>query len=75
MRFDLVHEPPASVVTERKSYFFWGLVPTVRVDVLSKCPRGVTAIRDGGQSSPFWALGLWSRRTTSYYCRAPSPVS
>jgi hypothetical protein len=70
IRFDVVHEPPAAVVTEQKSYFFWGLVPTRHVDVLAKCPYGVTAITDGGPTGFLPTLGLWSRRPTTYYCRA-----
>jgi len=73
IRFDLVREAPASTVSEQKSYFLWGLLPTRKVDVLSKCPYGVTAITDGGPSSHFPTLGLYSRRATTYYCRAPRP--
>jgi hypothetical protein len=73
MRFELAKEPAGAVVNEDKSFFFWGLVPTVRVDVLDKCPYGVTAIVDGAPSSSLWfpTLGLWSRRSTTYYCRQP----
>jgi hypothetical protein len=73
MRFELAKEPVGAVVNENKSYFFWGLVPTVRVDVLDKCPYGATAIVDGAPGGRIWfpTLGLWSRRSTTYYCRQP----
>ncbi len=70
MRFDLVREPAGAVVHEAKSYFFWGLLPTVRVDVLEKCPYGAVAIVDGAAGGiRFPTLGLWSQRSTTYYCR------
>jgi len=74
MRFELMQELPGAVVTERKSYFLWGLVPTVEVDVLDKCPYGTVAIVDGSDAGgATWVptLGLWSRRATTYYCRQP----
>ena len=74
MRFELVQEPPGAVVTERKSYFLWGLAPTVEIDVLDKCPYGAVAIVDGSKAGgATWVptLGLWSRRATTYYCRQP----
>jgi hypothetical protein len=79
MRFELVAEPAANVVTERKSYFFWGLAPTVDVDVLDKCPAGAAAIRerttflDGLVGVP--TFGIWDMRSTTYYCRAPHHAS
>ena len=74
LRIELVHETPAAVVTETKSYFLWGLVPTRRVDVLAKCPHGATAVSErGGPRLAVPTLGLWSRRTITYYCRGPSP--
>lgn len=72
MRFELVNEPAGTVVTETRSYFFWGLAPTVRVDVLEKCPYGTVTIVDGTPGHVrFPTLGLWSRRSTTYYCRQP----
>src|SRR5438046_10728818 len=74
MRFELVDEPAGEVVREHKSYFLWGLAPTVEVDVLNKCPAGAAALRerttflDGLMSLP--TLGIWSPRSTTYYCRA-----
>lgn len=73
MRFDLAHEPAGAVVTKTNSYFFWGLLPTVRIDVLEKCPHGAVAIVDGTEGAHAWfpTLGLWTRRSTTYYCRQP----
>jgi len=74
MRFELVQEVPGAIVTERKSYFLWGLAPTVEVDVLDKCPYGAVAIVDGSDAGgAVWlpTLGLWTRRATTYYCRRP----
>jgi hypothetical protein len=75
LRFDLVQEPVGDVVTESKSYWFWGLVPTREVDVLDKCPYGAVAIRErtGGSSVVLniLTLGLLSARSTTYECRAP----
>jgi hypothetical protein len=76
MRFDLARERAGSMLVEDRSYFFWGLVPTAKIDVLDKCPLGVVAIREakpaGGPLSWLPTLGLWSRRSTTYYCRAPA---
>ena len=77
IRFELAQEPPGPVVTDRKSFFFWGLVPTAKVDVRDKCPNGTVAIVDGSDAGGApWipTLGLWSRRATTYYCRQ-SPSS
>ena len=77
MRFQLLQEPVGAVVTDTKSYFFWGLAPTVKVDVLDKCPYGAVAIVDGSDQGSIatWlpTLGLWSTRATTYYCRQPPP--
>jgi len=75
MRFELVNEPAAHVITEHKSYFLWGLAPTVDVDVLEKCPNGAAALReqttflDGLAGLP--TLYIWNLRSTKYYCRGP----
>lgn len=74
MRFDLGPGPVGSQVTERHWYFFWGLVPTVRSNVLQKCPTGIVAIREepGERGAIAWlpTLGLWGSRSTTYLCRA-----
>jgi Bor protein len=79
MRFELTPEPAATVVSEHKSYFLWGLAPTVDVNVLDKCPNGAAAIwerttfADGLMSLP--TLGIWSPRSTKYYCRGPQSAN
>lgn len=79
IRFDLARGPVGAEVTERRSYFFWGLVPTARTDVLEVCPAGAVAIRQspGETGALAWVptLGLWSSRTTTYFCRAPEQVA
>jgi hypothetical protein len=79
IRFDLAPGPVGAEVVERRSYFFWGLVPTARTDVLDVCPAGAVAIRQapGETGALAWlpTLGLWSSRTTTYLCRPPDPVS
>jgi hypothetical protein len=74
MRFHLVDEPVGAVVSETNSYFLWGLLPTVGIDVLDKCPYGAVAVVDGAPGQHLWlpTLGLWSRRSTTYYCRQPA---
>ncbi len=77
IRFDLAPGPVESEVTERHWYFFWGLVPTIRRDVLRVCPTGVVAIREspGEQGAIAWlpTLGLWGSRSTTYLCRSEAP--
>jgi hypothetical protein len=73
IRFDISNQPAARVVHERKSFFFWGLVPgNKEVDVRRRCPGGVSAIReqtsftDGLMTVLF--LGIWELRSSWYYC-------
>ncbi len=74
MQFDLARERTGSTLVEQHSYFLWGLVPTAKIDVLKKCPLGAVAIEEGTPAaahlSSLFTLGLWSRRSTTYYCRA-----
>jgi len=76
MRFELSRDRGGPVVVEHQSFFFWGLVPTRRVDVIAKCPFGVAAIVErtdiAGAASWIPTFGLWKRRTTTFYCR-PAP--
>ena len=82
MRFELARGRAGPILVEQHSYFFWGLVPTAKIDVLEKCPLGVIAIKEGKPAAArlSWlpTLGLWSRRSTTYYCRAaaesPTPI-
>ena len=82
MRFDLAQERAGPILVEHHSFFFWGLVPTAKINVLEKCPLGVIAIKEGKSAGArlSWlpTLGLWSRRSTTYYCRAgaepPTPI-
>lgn len=74
MRFEVANEPHARVVYDRKSFFFWGLTPTQEVDVSAHCPSGVAAIREETRFSDGFldviTLGIWSPRSSWYYCLA-----
>ena len=63
-------------IEENKSFFFWGLTPDMRIDVLEKCPHGAASIKeettfDNGLASVL-TLGIWTPRKTTYYCIAES---
>jgi len=73
IRFDLSNQPASKVVHERKSFFFWGLVPANReVDVRRHCPAGAAAIREQTSLTDglftFLSLGIWELRSSWYYC-------
>lgn len=65
---------PAPVV-DRKSFWLFAMYPLRDVDVRVFCPEGVSAIAekttfsDGLFSS--LTLGIYSPRTSYYYCRLP----
>jgi hypothetical protein len=59
-------------ILENRSFFFWGLTPDIKIDVLEKCPYGATAISeektfDNGLAYVL-TLGIWAPRATTYYC-------
>jgi len=74
MTFEIATAKEARPVSSRKSFWFWGLTPTQEVDLQAICPTGVAAIEeettfaDGLLS--FVTLGIYSPRTSLYYCRA-----
>ena len=73
IRFDLSDQHESRVVHERKSFFFWGLVPGDRVvDVRQRCPDGAAAIREQTSFTDglftFLFLGIWDLRSSWYYC-------
>ena len=72
MRFEVANEPHTQVVYDRKSFFFWGLVPTREVDVSAYCPAGVEAVREETRFSDVLfsliTLGVWEPRSSWYYC-------
>ena len=72
MFFEISDFPQEDEIKEDKSFFLWGLVPNMTVDVLEKCPFGAAAIKeettfDNGFASLI-TLGIWSPRETTYYC-------
>lgn len=73
MRFEVSDEIHRKTVTERKSYFLFGLAPTVEVDVSTKCENGLIAVEEettfGDGFFSLITLDIWSPRTTTYYCR------
>lgn len=76
MRFNVADAPAGPVVKERKSFFFWGLAPTKRVDMREKCPSGVATIIEQTNFvdglCDFVTLGIWAPRSTYYSCRTAS---
>jgi hypothetical protein len=79
MRFELANEPAGRVVVERKSYWLGGLAPTNVVNVAERCPSGAVAVMEettfadgilGGLT-----LGIWSPRSTTFYCGAPEQAA
>ena len=72
MTFEISNPPLEDEVTERKSFFFWGLTPEMRINVRDKCPYGAAAITEettfvNGLAGLF-TLGIWSPRQTTYHC-------
>ncbi len=77
MHFELVDTDHEKIVENRKSYYFWGLTPLKEVDVLQSCPAGAAAIREERRVSDYLlsllTLGVWSLRTSWYYCLPEIP--
>lgn len=75
MQFELVDADHAKRVHHRNSFFFWGLAPTVVVDVSLYCPAGVAAIREETTVVDYLlltvpTLGIYQPRSAWYYCLA-----
>lgn len=77
MRFDISHLPTAAVappIEEWNSYWLGGVTPLIDVDVSQKCPNGAVAIRESttflNGLVAFVTLGIYTPRTSWYYCRA-----
>lgn len=72
MRFELVNEEHATVLYDRKSFWFWGLSPLKEVDVSEHCPAGLAALREQTKFSDGFlgalTLGIWAPRSSWYYC-------
>ena len=72
MSFEVADGSAGQVVSERKSFYFWGLTPTRKVDVLQHCPAGALAVSEettfvDGLGN-FFTLGIWAPRTSYYHC-------
>ena len=76
MRFNVSDTPHEKVVYERKSYFLGGLFTTQNVDVSTRCPHGVAAVREETTFTDgvlgILAGGLWQPRSSLYFC-LPQP--
>lgn len=74
MQFELSSTPHERVVYDRKSFYLWGLAPTKKVDVATRCPAGVSAIREETTFTDgllgFFTLGIYQPRSSWYYCLA-----
>lgn len=81
MQFELVDAEHAKRVYHRNNFFFWGLLPTVEVDVSHYCPAGVAAIREETTVVDYLlltvpTLGIYQPRSAWHYCLpAPTEVS
>lgn len=77
MQIQVADVPPDRVQTveKRNSFFFWGLVPTRRVDGRATCPAGVARIAEdttfGDGFFNLITLGIWAPRSVIYTCRLP----
>jgi hypothetical protein len=73
LNFEVADAPVGKVVTERKSFFFWGLTPERRVDVSTYCPDGAKAVQEettfGDGFLSLITLGIYSPRSSTYLCR------
>jgi len=72
MIFEISDAPQEDEIKENKSFFFWGLTPDMKIDVLEKCPHGVASIKeettfDNGLAYVI-TLGIWAPRETTYSC-------
>ena len=72
MTFEVSDSSKVDEIKENKSFFFWGLTPHRRIDVLEKCPHGAAAINEQttfvNGLADFFTLGIWSPRATTYRC-------
>ena len=72
MRFEVADGTASEVVYDRKSFFLGGLVPTLEVDVARHCPNGAVAIREETTFVDgllqLVTLGIWTPRSSWYYC-------
>jgi hypothetical protein len=72
LRFDISEAPSAGAVTERKSFFLWGLAPTRVVDVSTHCPQGVKTVKEETNVVDglltLITIGIYSPRSSTYVC-------
>ena len=72
IRFDVSPNPSPIPITERKSYYLFGLTPTRHIDLATHCPKGTAAVVEettvGDRILGLITLGIYTPRTTHYYC-------
>lgn len=72
MRFDISPDASAPPISDMKSYFLFGLVPTRQIDLAQYCPNGTAAIVEETTFLDGFCglitLGIWTPRTSRYYC-------
>jgi len=75
MRFQVSHSAATAPVEDRKTFLFWSLYPTQVVQVNQICPDGVSQIVEETRFSDVMlalvTLGIYTPRTSWYYCRIP----
>jgi len=73
LTFEMAQDKKPQPITDRKTFWFWGLTPTQQVDVQAICPTGVAEIQEETTFSDglfsLLTLGIYSPRTSLYYCR------
>ena len=75
MRFEVSHSAAQPAIEDRKTFLFWSLYPTRVIAVNELCPAGVSQIVEETRFSDVMlalvTLGIYTPRTSWYYCRIP----
>jgi hypothetical protein len=78
MKFEIANIPHEKVVEDTNWFFLFGWFPTREIDVSSKCPTGVTAIKEQttARDVVILALSIYiaTPRTSWYYCMPEKPL-
>jgi len=74
MRFDVSSDATPQAISKTNHYYLFGLVPSKKVDLAEYCPGGTAAVVEettflNGLCRAV-TLGIWSPRTSRYYCHA-----
>jgi len=75
IRFEVSHTAAQPAIEDRKTFLFWSLYPTQVIDVRAICPDGASQIVEETRFSDVMlalvTLGIYTPRTSWYYCRIP----